>query len=290
MKTECLIIGGGPAALAAALGLKRAGRQVVIVNIVNKENQVLPPEPWLQQLKEEAASLNIPVLQEEVVQATLGATEKKVATKSEKVLEATALILASGCDERHGFIEGEEKFVGRGVFYNAYQDGPKLAGKTVVVEGKTEEAIRETIYLSRHAAKIYFIVPAMRLEGDPKLTERLQKDSKIEGLLSASLKRIEGDDSPKSVTVLSAGAEKTIEADGIFLYARRSRPQYDYLKGTVEISEEGCVLVDDSLMTSIPGVFACGDILAGQPQLPFVSAAQGMAAALSADRWLSLNE
>ncbi|MBI4223831.1 MAG: FAD-dependent oxidoreductase [Deltaproteobacteria bacterium] len=285
MKYECIIVGGGPAALAAALRLNKAGRQVVMVA---KGNPASAAEPWLQSLKEQTQ--NIQTIPEEVVQATLGATEKKVATKSDQVLEAAVLILASGCFDRQGFIEGEEKFVGRGVFYNAYQDGPSLAGKTLIVEGKTEQALREVLYLSRHAGKIYFIVPAMRLEGDSRLTECLQKEPKVEILLSASLKKIEGNETPQTAVVLSAGSEKAIAADAVFLYARRSRPQYDYLRGTVEISEEGCVLVDETFMTSIPGVFACGDMIAGQPQLPFVSAAQGMIAAMSADRWLNLNE
>lgn len=287
MKYECLIVGAGPAALAAALRLQRAGREAVMVT---KADPLLPKELWAQSLKEQVVAQNISLIRDEVVQATLGATEKKIVTRQEKILEAAVLILASGSSERQGLIEGEEKFAGRGVFYNAYQDGHRLAGKTVVVEGKNEPAVREVLYLSRHAAKIYFVVPAMKLEADPSLVEKLQRSEKIETLLSASLKKIEGNETPQSATILSAGEEKSLPAEGLFLYARPSRPKYDYLKGTIEISEEGCVLVDETLMTSIPGVFACGDMIAGQPQLPFVSAAQGMVAALSADRWLSLSE
>lgn len=283
MKKDCLILGSGPEALAAAAHLARVKRQCALL-----ASEVLPSgnlPPWLQHLREEAQA--VPFLEEEVVQAALGASEKKITTRSEKSYEVSALILAGGGVTRTRLIEGEEKFAGRGVFYNAFQDGCRLEGKTLVVEGKNEQAIQETIYLARFAGKICFVVPAMRLEGEARLTEALQNNPKIEVLTSASLKRLEGEDQLRQAVILSGGEEKAVPADGVFLYARRSHPHYEYLKGTVEISPEGCVLVDETFMTSIPGVFACGDMIAGVPQLPFVSAAQGMIAALHADRYLS---
>lgn len=285
MNTECLIIGATPAGLAAARSLVRAKRKVVLLQ--KGSSRELGAEDWLNNLRKEVEANGIVAMDEEVAQATLGATEKKITTASEKIWEAQVLLLAGDCYPRHGFIEGEEMFVGRGVFYNAYQDGPSFEDKTLVVEGKNEAAIREALTLARFAEKIYFVVPAMRPEVDPKLLDRLQKEPKIEMLLSASLKKIEGEEKPSSAVVLCAGEEKTLAVDGLFLYARQSHPHYEYLKGTVEISPEGCVLVDETFMTSIPGVFACGDMIAGVPQLPFVASAQGMVAAMHADRYLS---
>lgn len=298
MTTDFLIIGGGPAGLSAALFLAKAKRGVTLLHQGNAT--LAPPLHWLlpgssvtavewqNQLRAQIESLGVTLVEAEVVQAVLGASEKKIITASaEQRFDASAILLASGCFKRHGFIEGEEKFVGHGVFYNAYQDGLWFEGKTLVVEGKNEQAIREVLYLSRFAGKIYFVVPAMRLEADSKLLERVQKESKVEIFLSASLKKLEGEEALRSATVLCAGEEKSLDAEAAFLYARRSLPQYEFLKGTVEISEEGCILVDEAFMTSIPGVFACGDMIAGQPQLPFVSAAQGLVAAMHADRYLA---
>lgn len=299
MTTDFLIIGGGPAGLSAALFLARAKRKTVLIqkgtsSLVKTLRWFLPgfspnvnPLEWLKSLRSEAEAKGVELVEGEVKQATLGATEKRIITADEKSWEASVVILATGCYDRHGLIEGEEKFAGHGVYYNAYQDGLWFDGKTVVVEGKNEPSIREAIYLSRFASKIYFIVPAMKLEGPLPLVDQVQKNEKIEVWLSASIKKIEGNDFLESVTVLTAGEEKKVEASGVFLYSRPSIPQYEFLKGTVEISEDGCVLVDENFMTSIPGVFACGDILAGIPQLPFVSAAQGLVTAIAADRYLT---
>lgn len=284
-KPDVLIIGAEPAGLAAALSLTRAKRKVVLLQKGTPRERTT--EIWLENLQKEVEANGITIVEEEVAQATLGATEKKLTTTSEHIWEAPVLLLTSGCYPRHGFIEGEEAFVGQGVFYNAYQDGPKFEAKTILVEGKNEQAIREVLYLSRFASKIYFVVPAMRPEADPKLLDRLQKEPKTEIFLSASLKKIVGEVTPRSAIVLCAGEEKNLEVDGVFLYARQSHPSYEFLKGTVEISPEGCILVDETFMTSIPGVFACGDMIAGVPQLPFISAAQGMVAAMHADRYLA---
>ena len=299
MTTDFIIIGGGPSGCAAALFAARAKRKAIIIHkgttpLIHTFQWLLPgfpnnlgPAEWLQNLRSQIESYGFSILEEEVTQAALGASVKQITTTSGKTLEAPVIILATGCYDRQGLIEGEAKFVGHGVFYDAFQDAALCEGKEVLVEGKNEAAIRSVIYLSRFAKKIIFVVPAMRLEGDDHLLNLLRNNTKVEVLLSASIKNIEGDGQLKDATVLCAGEEKKIETGAVFLFARQSKPKYDFLKGTIEISEEGCVVVDEQLMTSVPGVFACGDMLAGVPQFPFVSAAQGLVAAMNADRYFS---
>lgn len=299
MTTDFIIVGGGPAGLSAALFLAKAKRSVTVIHkgtspLIQSFQWLLPGVPfeatamdWLKTLRVQAESLGVSIVEDQVIETVLGASEKKIVTAGGKTLDASSVILATGCYDRHGFIDGEEKFVGHGVFYNAYQDGMWFEGKSLVVEGKNEQAIREALYLARFAAKIYFVVPAMKLEGDSKLLDAISKNEKVEGMLSASIKKIEGGEAIESVSILCAGEERKVEATGVFLYSRPSTPSYAFLKGTVQISPEGCLMVDENFMTSIPGVFACGDILSGIPQLPFVSAAQGVVAALQADRYLA---
>lgn len=299
MEQEILIIGGGPAGCAAALFLARARHRVTLLHkgdtpLIKAFHWLLPgfprgfgPGQWYENLHAELKDRGVQFLPEEVRQATLGASEKKLETVSGKIWTAPAILLASGCYDRKGFVEGEENFVGHGVFYNAYQDGIWFEGKTVLAEGKTDTAIREVLFLSGFAKKILFVVPAMKLEGDEKGIRELKKRANIEILLSASIKKILGGEKVEKTVVLTAGEERELEVDGVFLFARPSTPQYEFLKGTVEISEDGAVLVDDRFMTSIPGVFACGDMIAGVPQMPFVSAAQGLAAAAAVNRYLA---
>ncbi len=299
MPNDFIIVGGGPAGCASALFAAQAKRKVTILHkgmtsLIHSFHWLLPgfpagvgPAEWLANMRSQIGTVGFEIIEEEVTQAALGASVKQINTTSGKVLEAPVIILATGCYNRHGFIEGESKFVGHGVFYNAYQDGPLCEGETVVVEGKSEPAMREALYLARFAKKIYFVVPALKPEGNDKIVSALSHHPKIEFFTSASIKKINGDNQLESVSVLVAGEEKTIPTRALFLYARTSKPKYDFLKGTIEISEEGAVLVDDQFMTSVPGVFACGDMLAGVPQLQFVSAAQGLVAAMYADRYLA---
>lgn len=299
MTTDFIIVGGGPSGCAAALFAARAKRKVTIIHkgtteLMHAFRWILPgfpqgvgPAKWLSTMRSQIATAGFEVIEEEVTQAALGASVKQINTTSGKMLEAPVILLATGCYNRHGFIEGEAKFVGHGVFYNACQDGPLSEGETVVVEGKNESAMRETLYLARFAKKIHFVVPALKPEGEEKTLHALYNNPKIEVLSSASIKKINGENHLESVSVLVAGEEKVIETRSVFLYARQSKPQYEFLKGTIEISDDGAVLVDDQFMTSVPGVFACGDMLAGVPQLPFVSAAQGLVAAMQADRYLT---
>ncbi|MDP2599924.1 MAG: NAD(P)/FAD-dependent oxidoreductase [Deltaproteobacteria bacterium] len=299
MANDFIIVGGGPSGCAAALFAARAKRKVALIQkgitpLMRSFQWLLPglpqelgPFEWLSHMRSQIANIGFEIVDEEVTQAALGASVKQITTASGKMLEAPVIILATGCYDRHGFIEGESTFVGHGVFYNAWQDGPLCEGETVVVEGKNEEAMREVLYLSRFAKKIHFVIPALKPEGNEKIIHALHNNSKIEILPSASIKKISGEEKLESVSVLVAGEEKTIPAKCVFLYARTSKPQYEFLKGTIEISEEGAVMVDDRFMTSVPGVFACGDMLAGVPQLQFVSAAQGLVAAMHADRHFS---
>ena len=299
MTTDFIIIGGGPAGCSAALFAAKAKRKAVLIHkgttsLLPTLRWLLPGFPegtgaaeWMQNLKTQIDAIPFETLPEEVTQAALGASVKQIITSSGKTLEAPVIILATGCYNRIGFIEGEARFAGHGVFYNAYQDANLFEGETVVVEGKTDQAAREVLHLARFANKIHFVVPAMKLEIDEKLANHLRDNDKIEVSLSASIKKIDGNTQLESATILIAGEEKQIPTRGVFLYARQSKPQYEFLKGTIEISDDGAVLVDDQLMTSIPGVFACGDMLAGVPQLQFVSAAQGLVAAMNADRYLS---
>lgn len=89
-----------------------------------------------------------------------------------------------------------------------------------------------------------------------------------------------------SVTVLAAGTEKEIQADGVFSYTHDWQTVSAYLKDRVQMTEKGIVMVDDDMATSVKGIFACGDIICGRPQLPAISAAQGILAALSVEKYL----
>ena len=295
---DIIIVGGGPAGSAAALFAANSNYKTLLLHRGSSPGLAdfrwlipgLVPEmsatQWMGNLQSQVQKAGVDWTQEGVKQASLGNTVKQIATESGKTWEAPVVILAAGCHDRQGLIDGEGKLSGRGVSYNAIQDGFQYKNQPVALEGKNEQAVKEALYLSRFVEKLFFIVPAARLEGEARLLDLVQHHPKIECLFSASLKKIEGDNAVTQVTVLSAGAEKTIPVRAVFLYSRIGKPMYEYLKGTVDISEQGSVLVDERFMTSINGVFACGDIIAGQPQMAFVAAAQGLVAGMNAVQYL----
>ena len=295
---DIIIVGGGPAGCAAALFATRSRYQTLLLHrgsspqvsdfhwLLPGLGQTMGATQWLQNLQQESKQSGVDWMQEEVAQASLGNTVKQIATVSGKSWEAPVIILAAGCHDRQGLIEGEGQLSGRGVSYNAIQDGFQYKGQPVAIEGKNEQAVKEALYLSRFVEKVYFIVPAARLEASGHLLDQVQHNSQIECFFSASIKKIEGEKEVSQVDFLSAGAEKKIPVKAVFLYSRIGKPIFEYLKGTVDISEQGAVLIDDQFMTSINGVFACGDIIAGQPQMAFVAVAQGLVAGMNAVQYL----
>ena len=295
---DIIIVGGGPAGCAAGMFTAQSNYKTLLLHrgnspAINDFRWILPGLPqqqnasqWINNLQQEAKRSGLEWVGEAVAEAILGESTKEIKTTTGRSLQASVIILSAGCHDRQGLIEGEGPFSGRGVSYNAIQDGFQFKGVPVAIEGKNEEAAKEALYLSRFVEKVYCIIPAARLEADNKILEAIKKNEKIECLYSSSIKKIEGENSVTQVVALVAGNEKNIPVRGVFLYARIGKPIFDYLKGAINISESGSVRVDENFMTSIPGVFACGDIIAGQPQLAFVAAAQGLATGYHAVRYL----
>ena len=152
--------------------------------------------------------------------------------------------------------------------------------------GKNLKSAEETLRLARFAEKIYFIIPSSKLEIPADLTKRLEQDDRIEMHFSASLKEIAGGDWVERITMLSGGKERTLDVAGVFPYMYESRPVNQLFCDQVELGEAGAVKVDGNLATSVKGIFACGDLLCGRPQLPAISSAQGLIAGLSVDKFL----
>ena len=200
--------------------------------------------------------------------------------------QTKALLLTTGAASRTHFAPGEKELRGKGVYYDALLDGPSVQGKTMAVVGKSAHSAEEAILLARFASTLYFIIPSSKLDIPDHLFHLLEKKSNIEFLFSTSLKSIEGKDQVEGITVLSAGAEKGIAIDAVFSYLSDYQTTHSYLEGTVELADNKTVLVDTTMSTSIKGVFAAGDILCGQPQIPTVAAAQGIIAAINIDHFL----
>ena len=297
---DVIILGGGPAGCSAAGFLARCGRSTLVIDKGTAEGftggsarvQTFPGFPdgisgakLIERLQQQVTSVGGEVQETSVESVNFSGSPLTVTAQSGASFTARAIVLATGAAFRPHPVPGEREFRGAGVFYDALLDGWAVRGGGAVVIGKTQEACKEALALTRFAEKIHLIVPSSKLDVPEALLKHLQ-DKHIELHFSSSLKQINGTDRIASVTILSAGTEKEIQTQGVFPLTADWQTTSGYLKGAVEMSDKGVVMIDEDMMTSVKGVFACGDIICGKPQLPTVASAQGLIAGLSVEKFL----
>ena len=284
---DVLIVGGGPAGITAAIYAKRAGRSVAIIekialggqlNIIGEiENypgfsSVLGPQ-LADDFAKHTSMLDIPVIYDEVVDFDFSGNKKMVVGKKEKY-EAYSVILALGSNYRELNIDGEKKFVGSGVSYCAVCDGRFFKSKIVAVVGSGDSAISDALYLSSIAKEVH-IVAKEELKMHNYTFLDINEKGNIFVHQNSLSKKIEGEDSVKSLIYDQDGESKKLNVDAVFVAVGR-KPMTDMLKDKITLNKNGYIEVNDKMQTAIDGVYACGDIT--DPVLRQVSVAVGQGA------------
>ncbi len=295
--TDCIVIGAGLSGVSAALTLAQHRVSVEVIATSTSETRaaklaVTTPYPGgsaqatgqslmdhvLEQLRESRATVTTGTVQTltktaEGFELTLASGEKKT---------CKSIVVATGIAHHgHTALVGEDTFFGKGLFYQMQVDGPMYAGKVLVAAGKTPAIIEELIAHHRLFEKAYLVVPAAKLEIPELLQERLQHTKAIEVVYSASIKEIQGLAGVGSVLVQAAGQDRQLHAQAVWLPTHVHFGNAGFLEGVAELSETKTPLVSQQLATTIPGLFACGDVLCAQYQHPSIAAAQGVVAAYS---------
>lgn len=299
---DVVIIGGGPGGASAAIYTARADLKTLVIDkgltagalgITGKiSNYPGVPGPvtgaeLVETMRGQAESFGAQFLTDKVVGVDLK-SEPKMVMAGTGAFYAKAIILATGSMGRISSVKGEANLLGRGVSYCATCDGAFFRDKTVAVIGNNDEALEETLFLTKFAEKIHLVVPTPTFKAREALTAEIAASPQVEVHWGTSLKEINGNGAVQSIRVQPrGGAAAEIPVSGAFVYLQGGKPITDYLMEQLEMSADGCLTVDHELQTAVPGVFAIGDLLCTHIKQAVIAASDGVIAAIAADKFIN---
>lgn len=298
---DLIIIGAGPAGLAAGIYASRARLNAVIIeqNYVNGgqiidtyEIDNYPGLPGLSgmdlamKMAEHAEKLGVETVNGFVQSLDLTGPVKKVIT-DEGTYEAKAVIIASGATHSKLGAEGENQYGGMGVSYCATCDGAFYRGKDVLVVGGGDVAVEDAIFLARGCNKVYVCHRRDELRAAKILQERLLALPNVEMVWNSNLKSITGGMKVEKATVVNKldQSERTIPVSGVFI-AVGIEPRSEFARNYVDMDEKGYIVADETGATSVPGVFAAGDVRTKQLRQVVTAVADGANAVTSVEKYL----
>lgn len=202
--------------------------------------------------------------------------------------QARSIILAFGLEHRSLAVPGEKEFTGRGVSYCAVCDGPLFKGKVVAVVGGGSAAFDAADYLAKLAKKVYLIHRRDKFSCEECLVNQVKNNSKIEILMNSGVKEIIGDQVVDAI-VLKNEKEEKIKVSGVFIEIG-SMPHTEVVKGLIKLNKKGEIITNKDAETSVPGIFAAGDVTDGSFKQVVISAGEGAKAALQAYKYLKLKD
>jgi len=211
-----------------------------------------------------------------------------VETGDSKKEEAKAVIIAGGKVPRELGVAGEKEFLNKGVTYCAWCDGPLFKGKDVAIIGGGNAALDAALNVSKLVKQIYIINITNELTGDPVMIDKVMDLSHIRIMNNTEVLEIDGNKLVESVRIKSrdGGLEKDLHVSGVFIEVG-SLPATDYLKDLVKLNKNGEIIIDELNATSVPGIFAAGDITEVVEKQIITAAGEGAKAAIQASIYLS---
>jgi thioredoxin reductase (NADPH) len=297
-----LIIGAGPAGLTAGLYAGRAQLDPLLLvgqsfggqAATTSEMENYPGFPegiggmaLAEQMSNHATRFGAEVMYEEVTSVDLNQYPFVVRTYG-PTFRARALIICTGTSSRKLGVPGEDKYVGRGVSFCATCDGFFYKDKTVVVVGGGDSALDEGLYLTRFAKEVIVVHRRDSLRAGAILQKRALENPKMRFVWNAIVTEILGEEGVTGVRVqdVKTDQESVIETDGVFEYVGLI-PNTQLFEGKLELNEQGYIVTDKHQRTSVPGVYAAGDVQDPWYRQVVVAAGAGAAAAIEAERWLA---
>jgi thioredoxin reductase (NADPH) len=307
---KVVIIGSGPAGYTAAIYAARAMLEPILIQGVQPGGQLtittdvenypgfadVIQGPWLMaQMQKQAAHVGTKLVADHVNKVELSDRPFRVHCDSGDVYLAETLILSTGAQARWLGLPSEQRFKGYGVSACATCDGFFYRGKEVIVVGGGNTAVEEALFLTNFAAKVTVVHRRDRFRAERILQDRLFKNPKIDVIWDTVVLSVLGEENPPKVTGVAlqnvkTGATFERRADGVFV-AIGHTPATELVAGQLRMKPSGYVLTDPhSTATSVPGVFAAGDVTDEVYRQAVTAAGLGCMAALEAERFLAAQE
>jgi thioredoxin reductase (NADPH) len=306
-KEKVIIIGSGPAGLTSAIYAARAtldplvivgnqmGGQISITAEV--ENYPGFPEPDLtgpdlvDRMFRQAERFGARFVYDEVVEVDFSKGSPFYLKTNGKEFQADTVIVTAGASPRRLGIPGEDDFIGRGVSFCATCDGFFFRGRDVIVVGGGDSAVEEALFLTKFANSVRILHRRDELRAGPALQKRAYNNDKIGFVFDTVVDEIIGNGMVTAVTATNRVSNETeqIAVEGVFIYIGHY-PNSKFLEGKLAMDEHGYLITDEKMRTSVPGVFAAGEIQDSMYRQIATSVGQGCAAAMQCEKWLSERE
>ena len=298
---DVIIIGGGPAGLTAGLYNARARLNVLLLERLAPGGQVLTTD-WVEnypgfpdgisgfelmdRMKTQAEKFGLKIQSDEVSKLELSENRKAVLTPGGS-LETKAIILCCGATWKRLGVEGEDQLMGKGVSFCATCDGPFYRNQEVAVIGGGDTALEEAIFLTRFVSKIYLVHRRDKLRATRVLQERAMSQEKIEFIWNSIPMKILGEKGVEAIDLRNVKTQAVVRKNvqGVFVFIG-TLPNTDMVKGLIRLDENGFVVTDDNMQTSVPWVFAAGDIRSKLFRQISTAVGEGAAASYAVEKYL----
>ncbi len=295
---DLIIVGAGPAGLAAAIYGIRAGLNLEVIEMFSPGGQVLntyevenypgfadPVQGWelVSAMENQTRRLGAEISNGEVKSITKSEKDNKfdIELSDGQKKEARTVIVACGATHNNLKIPGETEFTGKGVSYCATCDGAFFKEKITAVVGGGDTALEEALFLTRFSSKVYIIHRRDEFRGSKILQDRVLKNEKIEPIYDTIVLSIKGQGNVTSALLKNkkTSEERELKLDGIFIFVGYS-PNTKFLPMEI-LNEKGEVIVDNNMETPVKGLFSAGDMRVGSKRQILMAASDGATAAIN---------
>jgi thioredoxin reductase (NADPH) len=301
---DVIVIGGGPTGLTAALYLAREGLEVLVIEKAGLGGQVgvtqvmdnfpgfpdgIPGSEFADRLSQQARRFGVEILQANEVIKVFPQNNYLCAITADHVeYGAKAVLLATGAQYRRLNVPGEEELIGTNVHFCATCDGAFYKGKKVLVVGGGNSGFEEGIFLTRFAEQVDIVQHSPTIKASKLIQDKVGSLGKMSVIVNHSIQAFQQKDNRLAGIVvedLNTCETKEWQYDGVFVFIGLSANNW-LVKETVETDASGFVVTDKTLMTSLPGLFAAGDVRAGSTKQAASAAGEGATAALMIREYL----